>query len=273
MSFGMFIFGDTLEKAIEAIPEDHQLKYYRYIKDYGLHGIEPDLSGFELATWVQMKTLIDNTMPKRNNNRTGKNGAPFGNKNESKNKEQPENNPNNLNNPNQLETTPNNLNNLNNPNQPSQCIMYNVNENVNVNINDKENAGFSFSESQNLPEPEPAHPPDKELPPGKPVANSEDAVTVWNKAREYWNLRELKPECRDLMMKAADTPEILRTFQHYSWDEIKNAIGNFAWHKFKAGPEYRPPPPYGSLAGFLKAGVEKYFDDGALDQQFLEEKR
>jgi len=61
--------------------------------------------------------------------------------------------------------------------------------------------------------------------------------------------------------------------QHYCWDEIKNAIGNYAWHKFEAGSEYRPPPQYLSLAGFMKAGVEKYFDDDALDQQFREEKR
>ena len=32
MTFGMFVFGKTLEKALEAIPEEHQLRYYRYIK-------------------------------------------------------------------------------------------------------------------------------------------------------------------------------------------------------------------------------------------------
>jgi hypothetical protein len=95
-------------------------------------------------------------------------------------------------------------------------------------------------------------------------------MTIWNKAREFWNEKDLKPACRDLMMRAADTPEILRTFQVYSWDEIYNAIGNYAWHKFDAGSEYRPPPPYGSLAGFLKTGVEKYHDDSSIDQQFKE---
>jgi hypothetical protein len=109
-------------------------------------------------------------------------------------------------------------------------------------------------------------------PPDKPIESREDATTIWNKAREFWNEKGLKPVCRDLMMRPADTPEILRTFQNYSWAEIKNAIGNYAWHKFKAGSEYRPPPPYGSLAGFLKTGVEKYHDDDALDQQFRETK-
>jgi hypothetical protein len=126
MAFGMFVFGDTLEKAIELIPESEQLRYYRYIKDYGLHGIEPDLSGFEAATWIQMKTLIDNTMPEKGNYRTGKNGAPFGNSNASKNKNQPnqpENNQNNQNQPNQPETTP---------------LMGMDNVNVNENVNEKE---------------------------------------------------------------------------------------------------------------------------------------
>jgi hypothetical protein len=65
MGYGKFVFGDTLELAIEAIPEEHQLRYYRYVKDYGLHGVEPELTGFELAAWVQMKNIIDITMPKQ----------------------------------------------------------------------------------------------------------------------------------------------------------------------------------------------------------------
>jgi hypothetical protein len=111
------------------------------------------------------------------------------------------------------------------------------------------------------------------LPENKPVKNKEDAIKIWNKARGFWNELDLKPECRDLMMRGTDRDEILRTFQHYSWAEIKNAIDNYSWHKFKAGSEYRPPPPYLSLAGFLKTGVEKYFDDDAVDQQFKEVKK
>jgi len=103
------------------------------------------------------------------------------------------------------------------------------------------------------------------------IKSKEDATTIFNYAREYWNERKLKPECRDIMMRPADTSEILRTMQHYTWEEIKNAIGNYAWHKYKAGSEYTDPPPYGSLAGFLKTGVERYFDDKALDPQFKKE--
>jgi hypothetical protein len=118
-------------------------------------------------------------------------------------------------------------------------------------------------ENGGLPAKSGAGPPDD-----KPIERQEDAIAIWNRAREYWNERHLKPECRDIMMRSGDTPDILRTFRFYSWTDIKNAIGNFAWHKFEAGPEYRPPLLYGSLAGFLKAGVEKYFDDDAIDQQF-----
>jgi len=82
MEFKKFVFGETLDMALEAIPEEHQLKFYRVIKNYGLYGIEPELFGFELATWVQMKILIDNTMPRRNNaSPVSKVGAPYGNSN------------------------------------------------------------------------------------------------------------------------------------------------------------------------------------------------
>ena len=106
------------------------------------------------------------------------------------------------------------------------------------------------------------------FPDDKPIEKQEDATVVFQKAREYWNGRGLKPECRNLFISPADLPDILRTFQHYTWDEIKNAIGNFHWHRTEAGPEFNPPWPYGSLYGFLKTGVERYFDDNALDQQF-----
>jgi hypothetical protein len=136
---------------------------------------------------------------------------------------------------------------------------------------DKESVSIFFDENK---PPESALPDDKppgdEPPDDKPVETKEDAVTVWNKARELWNKLGLKPVCRDLMMRGGDIGEILRTFQSYSWAEIKDAIENYAWHKFKAGPDFRPPPPYGSLAGFLKTGVEKYHDSDSLDQQFKE---
>ena len=119
------------------------------------------------------------------------------------------------------------------------------------------------------PKPE----PENTLPDDKLIASKEDGITVWNKSRAFWNEKGLKPECRDIMMRAGDTSDILRTMQNYTWDEIKNAIGNYAWHKKQPASEYSDPPPYGSLAGFLKTGVERYFDDNALDQQFKKEEK
>jgi hypothetical protein len=72
--YKMFVFGETLQKAIALIPEAEQLRFYRIIVEYGLNGIDPELSGLEAAIWIQMKDMIDNTMPRRR-------GAPEGNKN------------------------------------------------------------------------------------------------------------------------------------------------------------------------------------------------
>ena len=143
MAYRMFIFGESLEEAIEAIPEEYQLRFYRMIKDYGLHGIEPTLTGFEQATWVQMKSMIDRTIPRRNNaSPVGKVGAPFGNKNAQKTK----NNQNNSNNyaelfsdegsENNSETTDSIQNNQNN-----SAEMLNVNDNVNDNVNGDDLSG------------------------------------------------------------------------------------------------------------------------------------
>ena len=109
------------------------------------------------------------------------------------------------------------------------------------------------------------------IPDDKLIASKEDGITVWNKARAYWNEKGLKPECRYFQMPCSDTSAILHTMQLYTWAEIQNAIGNYAWHKKQSASEYSDPPPYGSLAGFLKTGVERYFDDEAIDQQFKKE--
>jgi len=130
----------------------------------------------------------------------------------------------------------------------------NNNENVNENNNENENGGFSKFSFSYIP------PESQEV--------KEDATVLFNKAREYWNELGIKPECRDIIMRHGDIPDILQTFFKYNWQEIKNAIKNFAWHRTKADRNYHDPPPYGSLAGFLKTGVERYFDDNALDQQF-----
>jgi hypothetical protein len=140
---------------------------------------------------------------------------------------------------------------------------------------DPEKSGFSFfSESDPKPEPEPQpepipHPPD--LPPDKKAESKEDATAVFQKARSLWNEREIPPECRDLIIPPSEY-DCLRTFQNYSWTEIKNAIENYDYHfkKYRCGPGWKPPPGYKSLYGFLKNGVSQYCKDEDMKKLFQE---
>jgi hypothetical protein len=172
--------------------------------------------------------------------------------------------------------------------QKTQGFSEETQKTLNININnknkdkDKEKPVFVFPDQNPFEDKPPEFPPDGGSATGppepspsdeKPAETKEDATAIWNKAREFWNEKGLKPVCRDIMIRAGDTSDILRTFQVYSWNEIRNAIGNYAWHKFQAGQDFRPPPPYGSFAGFLKNGVEKYHDDNSLDQQFKESRK
>ena len=107
--------------------------------------------------------------------------------------------------------------------------------------------------------------------PGTKTQSKEDATVIFQKARALWNEMGLAPECRELIIPPVHAGDCLNTFQHYSWDEIRNAIRNYDWHiKGRCGLGYARPPPYGSIYGFLKAGVARYFDDDALDIQFKE---
>jgi len=134
MEFKKFVFGETLEQALDALPDEMQLRFYRMIKNYGLHGIEPELTGVELAVWVQMKAMIDITIPKRHNaSPVGKIGAPYGNKNAQKTNEN--NSENNQNNSGEL----NSENNSENNKQLSPNANDNANDNGNENENDNAN--------------------------------------------------------------------------------------------------------------------------------------
>jgi hypothetical protein len=124
----------------------------------------------------------------------------------------------------------------------------------------EEGPGFFDSKKQEVVAPQ-------SIPADKPIESKKDATTLWNMARVFWNETGLKPECRDLIIRPVNVHEILAVFQYYSWEEIKNAIGNYAWH-LEAGTEYLTPAPYGSLAGFLKTGVARYFKDEDVEKQF-----
>ena len=98
----------------------------------------------------------------------------------------------------------------------------------------------------------------------------EDATTLFNKARNFWNELKIPPNCRDIIIPHTQN-DVLRTFQNYTYAEIENAIKNYHDHKTKCDNDWKPPPPYGSLYGFLKTGVERYYDDKAFRQQFYTE--
>jgi hypothetical protein len=128
------------------------------------------------------------------------------------------------------------------------------NEKPNENENENENGSFSDFGFKYIPE--------------EGQKARENATTFFN-ARNLWNELQVPPECRDIIIPHTQS-ECLRTLQNYSWPEIENAIKNYHFHKTKCDNDWKPPPPYGSLYGFLKTGVERYYDDKAFEQQFKE---
>ena len=134
-----FVFYETFESVIEELPEEMQLKFYRYITQYGLHGIEPEVAGIEKAIWTQIQFAIDQAQNRR------KRAIENGNKGGRPNKTITENNPNETqknqtiteNNPN--ETQKNQTITENNPNETQAKPNNNLNVNVNVNANANDN--------------------------------------------------------------------------------------------------------------------------------------
>ena len=124
-----FVFYETFESVIEELPEEMQLKFYRYITQYGLHGIEPEVTGIEKAIWTQIQFAIDQAQNRR------KRAIENGNKGGRPNKTITENNPN--------ETQKNQTITENNPNEtqakPNNNLNVNVNANANANDNDNVN--------------------------------------------------------------------------------------------------------------------------------------
>ena len=113
-----FVFYETFESVIEELPEEMQLKFYKYITQYGLHGIEPEVTGIEKAIWTQIQFAIDQAQNRR------KRAIENGNKGGRPNKTETQNNPN--------ETQKNQTITQAKPNN-------NLNVNVNVNANDNVN--------------------------------------------------------------------------------------------------------------------------------------
>ncbi len=108
-----------------------------------------------------------------------------------------------------------------------------------------------------------------ETSPDQLLPAEDDTAAAFQEARKLWNDLKINPQCRDALIPKTEFA-CLRTFQNYSPDEIENAIRNFHWHTTKAGEDWTRPPPYGSIYGFLKTGVARYFEDKAFEEQFRE---
>ena len=130
-----FVFYETFESVIEELPEEMQLKFYKYITQYGLHGIEPEVTGIEKAIWTQIQFAIDQAQNRRkraieNGNKGGRPNKTETQKNQTitqKNQTITQKNPDiTQNNQSITQAKPNN--NLN--------VNVNVNANDNVNVND-----------------------------------------------------------------------------------------------------------------------------------------
>ena len=119
-----FVFYETFESVIEELPEEMQLKFYKYITQYGLHGIEPEVTGIEKAIWTQIQFAIDQAQNRR------KRAIENGNKGGRPNKTETQNNPNETqNNQTITQAKPNNNLNVN--------VNVNANDNVNDNVKSK----------------------------------------------------------------------------------------------------------------------------------------
>ena len=122
MKCDSFIFYASFFEAIRELPDENQLALYNAIFEYGLNGVEPNLTGIN-------KTVFTLIAPQLKANRTRyengcKGGAPVGNSNARK---QPKNNRDIT--EGEKEKQP-----KNNPKQPNE----NVNENENENDNERE---------------------------------------------------------------------------------------------------------------------------------------
>ena len=57
--FSSFVVNETVVKQIKALPMELQLKFSMALFDYGLYGIEPELTGLESVVWIGIKDFID----------------------------------------------------------------------------------------------------------------------------------------------------------------------------------------------------------------------
>lgn len=156
MNKNSFVFYETFESVINDLPEDMQLRFYKYIAAYGLHGTEPEVSGIEKAIWTQIQFAIDEAQSRRKKNieNGNKGGRPVKNENRTITENNPKKPTETQNNPSVTENNrtitevkPNHNLNVN------VNVNGNGNENVNANVNEKVSAACAALPSKRFVKP------------------------------------------------------------------------------------------------------------------------
>jgi hypothetical protein len=57
-AFSTFVMSETTLNQIRVLPPQAQLEFFWAVANYGVDGIEPDFSDYELAIWIPMRDLI-----------------------------------------------------------------------------------------------------------------------------------------------------------------------------------------------------------------------
>jgi hypothetical protein len=271
--YKMFVFGETLQKAIDQLPETEQLRFYRMIVRYGIDGVAPELTGLEAAVWVQMKDMIDNTMPAQR-------GAPQGNANANAKQK---NNSDELFQQNQFDLIETNETNetikdeLFQQNQfdliETNAAMYNENENDNDNANEKEKengesppSSFSpFSETAAINQARQAGQAD----PRETGPPEKNYAKVFEAAKARWQ-EVTGQETKETLftVSPAKRERFVNALAVYSLEDIFNAIENY-WHTKNHPEQYDINNRiYGNLVGFLENGVSQFYSDDMVKANF-----
>jgi hypothetical protein len=109
------------------------------------------------------------------------------------------------------------------------------------------------------------------LPDDQPLGEDTKHLVIsrWGECCKFWNALGLKPECRYFFtIPTKYDSDIIRAFRAFSLTDIKNAMENYRNHRKSTSPEYVPALTYGGIETFLISGVPRYFDSGAIDEQF-----
>ncbi|MDR3302940.1 MAG: DUF6291 domain-containing protein [Treponema sp.] len=296
---------ETTFAQIKVLPEDMQLRYLHMVCQYGLYGIEPELSGIELALWIPMRDLIrnskcnDETWHKKQRENGKKGGAPEGNQNAKKTTQINPNQPVVFETTSCFETTPNDND--------------NDNDNVNLNANAKKKGIQEAQSDQAVESPaetdleetlffteapvleklsEEPQAPETHIvattvhrpvispsATGQPAAFSAraspqgDFMSWYETTRKAWNLLfpgmpalTLATNLKDFKMK-----DHILTFQNFP-DVKQNNRAMLNYIKISSDPDHYKQGGcvYQSFEGFLANGLDKYIDEAKPFDRFLD---